>query len=99
MNAIKVIVRLEKFNGDWRPLLVLPNTPANRGFVAFCSPAEGHGEMCHDYYRNTKPADKVTAEKWLNWYASIGGNIEPVKLAQRITLADSREAYAWRVSA
>ena len=93
-SAIKVLPRMEKGPNGWREVLFLPNTKANRGFIAYCSPYEGHGEACYDYYLKTKPMSKDKCpEAWLNWYANYGGECAPVRLAKRITFADSVQAY------
>ena len=75
MNTIKVILKTEvnPFTKQEQPILFLPNTPANAGLIAFCSPTEGHGEACFEYYYKCNPLkDEKEAARLLGWYDSIG---------------------------
>src|SRR5574343_314992 len=96
-NEITIIVRLEKGpTGAWREILFLPDTPANYGMIACCSPQEGHGEASLEYYRTTKkPRAGHVPEFWSNWYANYGGcrSEVPVVVKKRLNMGALRNSW------
>ena len=83
---LRTILKTETFNGEERPILFLPDEPANLGLIAYCSPVEGHGEASLEYYYKCKPLkDEKEATRLLQWYENIGPKEErePVKRAFR----------------
>ena len=91
-QPIKVILKTEKFNGSTRPVLFLPDTSCNTGFIAYFSPDEGHGEACYEYYLSCKPMkDKILADKLLAMYSGYG-EVYPVKRVYRRSLNDIKQA-------
>ena len=92
-KPIKVILKTESFNGKQQPILFLPDTSCNRGFIAYFSPDEGHGEACYEYYGSCRPLkDSALADKLLAMYSGYG-EVYPVKRAYRQSLNDIKQAY------
>ena len=95
INAIKIIVRLEKnpYTGEMQEVLFLPDCPANYGMIAYCDPKEGHGEAPLEYYQSTKTYKGDAGDMWVNWYANYGGKYAPVRAVKRLRYADLHKAW------
>jgi hypothetical protein len=53
-QSIKVIVKIEKTQTGYKPVLFFPEYIANPGFIACWTYIDSHGEACMDYYRGLK---------------------------------------------
>lgn len=97
-NEITIIVRLEKDpSGAMREIIFLPDTPANYGRIAYCSPQEGHGEASLEYYWGTKkPGAEHVPELWANWYANCGGCRDSVHVVIKKRLNMDTLRNSWK---
>jgi len=73
-QSIKVIVKIEKTQTGYKPILFFPEYIATPGFIACWTYTESHGEACMDYYRGLKnpantPEQQSITEHDLRVYA------------------------------
>lgn len=90
---IKVIAKRESGNSL---VFFLPDTPARRGYIAYWTPKEGHGEAGIDYFRQTRrplPSQEAEIARLIEVYAHIG-EYTTIKRVQK----DSQKLQAYRES-
>jgi hypothetical protein len=93
---------IAKTEGRRGLILFFPEVDARPGFIQYWTPAEGHGEACHDYYRalrNPRPERAAELARIVSLYERMPP--EPITLER--VYRDSEKTYqarhAWAMTA